>query len=82
MRVTEEALQAQRERVRSSWYWMRWAGVGLIVLGLCAAIANLQRGGAHGTPLEIGALVLTVLGWALIAVAFFRRNAYQDRRKP
>ena len=76
LRVTPEALDAYRARVASSRYWLRWAGVALIIGGLACVVGNLQRtGGQHGTPLEIAGLVVTVLGWGVIAAAYFWRGA-------
>ena len=76
LRVTPEALEAYRARVASTRYWLRWAGVALIIGGLACVVANLQRtGGQHGTPLEIAGMVVTVLGWGLIAAAYFWRGA-------
>ena len=76
LRVTPEALDAYRARVASTRYWLRWAGVALIIGGLACVVGNLQRaGGQHGTPLEIAGIVLTVLGWGLIAAAYFWRGA-------
>jgi membrane protein YdbS with pleckstrin-like domain len=80
--ITEEGLRAHRERVSSSWYWLRWLGVALVILGAVFAVANFSRGWGHGSPLEIAALVVTVVGWVVILVAFRMRNAYQSGRKP
>jgi protein-S-isoprenylcysteine O-methyltransferase Ste14 len=81
VKITEEGLRAHREKVDSSWFWIRWLGVALVILGAVFAVGNYNRGWGHGSPLEIGALIVTVAGWALILVAFRMRNAYQSRRK-
>ncbi len=75
LRVTPEALDAYRARVASTRYWLRWAGVALIIGGMACVLGNLQRTGQHGTPLEIAGLGLTVLGWGLIAAAYYWRGA-------
>ena len=81
LRVTPEALDAYRARVASSRYWLRWAGVALIIGGMACVVGNLQRtGGQHGTPLEITGLVLTLIGWGLIAAAYFWRGASSPPR--
>jgi hypothetical protein len=79
LRVTPEALDAYRARVASTRYWLRWAGVALIIGGMACVLGNLQRTGQHGTPLEIAGLVLTVAGWGVIAVAYLWRSGDQRR---
>jgi hypothetical protein len=80
LRVTQEALEIHRARVSSTRWWLRWAGVALIIGGMACVLGNLQRGGGHGTPLELAGIGLTVVGWVLIAVAYLKRNGYQRRR--
>jgi drug/metabolite transporter (DMT)-like permease len=80
LNVTPEALEAYRARVASTTYWLRWAGVALIIGGLACVVGNIQRSGQHGTSLEYAGIALTVAGWVLIAVAYWRRSAYSRRR--
>jgi drug/metabolite transporter (DMT)-like permease len=80
LNVTDTALQIYRDRVGSTAFLLRWAGVALIVGGCACAVANVQRNGGHGAPLEITAIVLSVLGVVLMAVAFRARTAYHRRR--
>lgn len=75
LKVTPEALDAYRARVASTRWWLRWAGVALIIGGMACVLGNLQRGEPHGTPLEIAGLLLTVVGWVLIAAAYLWRGA-------
>lgn len=82
MRITDEALDAYRVKLRSVAWRVRWAGAALVVLGAAGVVLNYQRGDGHGSPLEIGALVAIAAGWALLAVAFFKRNAYHWRENP
>ena len=80
LRVTNQALDAYRERVRSPAYWIRWAGAFLIIAGAACIVGNYSSGAPHGTPLEIAGAIAMAAGWALIAVAFAKRNAYHRRR--
>ena len=80
LNVTDTALQIYRDKVGSAAFLLRWAGVALIIAGCGCAVANMQRGGGHGSPLEITAIVLTIIGIGLMAVAFRARTAYHRRR--
>ena len=80
LRVTQEALDAYRARVASTRYWLRWAGVALIIGGAACVLGNVQRGAGHGTPMEIAGLVLIVVGWAVIAAAYLWKGAGPRRR--
>lgn len=71
------AYRAELRAVANGW---RWAGLALICVAMVGVIYNFQYVGHHGTPLEIGALVLMAAGWVLFGVAFVKTNAYHRRR--
>jgi hypothetical protein len=72
LRFGPQALDAYRARVASEIWWLRWAGVALIIAGMACVLGNLARTGQHGNPLEYAGIGLTALGWAVIAVAYWR----------
>jgi hypothetical protein len=80
LRFGPQALDAYRARVASETYWLRWAGVALIIGGMACVLGNLARSGQHGSTLELAGLGLTAAGWGLIALAYWRRGAYRRRR--
>jgi hypothetical protein len=75
LRFGPQALDAYRARVAGESWWLRWAGVALIIGGMACVLGNLARTGQHGAPLEYAGLGLTALGWAVIAVAYWRRRS-------
>jgi hypothetical protein len=77
---TEDGRAAYRKELRRVALPMRFAGLGLIVLG--AAWALMVRYGVLGLTNEtmIVAYSALALGWALVLAAIWTRTQYHKRR--